>query len=113
MGEAYNLRDATDETWGRYTAALAEGLGAGLPWIRLSGRVALGLAAASEAVYRTLGIKSRPLLTRHAVYVFIRDQGYSIEKAQRDFGFRSGVSFSEGVKRSLEWFMSESGFAQD
>ena len=113
VGEAYNLRDDTDETWGRYTEALAEGLGAGLPWIRLSGRVALGLAAASEAVYRTLGIKSRPLLTRHAVYVFIRDQGYSIEKAQRDFGFRSRVSFSEGVKRSVEWFMSELGLAQD
>jgi nucleoside-diphosphate-sugar epimerase len=113
VGEAYNLRDETDETWGHYTKALAEGLGTGLPWIRLSGRVALGLAAASEAVYRVLRVKSRPLLTRHAVYVFIRDQGYSIEKAQRDFGFRSRVSFREGVRRSLDWFLSESCLAAD
>jgi len=109
VGEAYNLRDETNESWGQYIQALAEGLGTSLPWIRLSGWVALKLAAVSEAVYRTLRIKSRPLLTRHAAYVFIRDQGYSVEKARRDFGFRSRVSFSEGVERSLAWFKSEFG----
>jgi len=109
VGQAYNLRDETNETWDEYIAALARGLGTDVPWIKLSGTLALGLAAISEAVYSVLHIQSRPLLTRHAVYVLIRNQGYLIGKAQRDFSFRSRVTFAEGVERSLAWFRSEAG----
>jgi len=111
VGQAYNLRDETNETWGEYVEALAWGLGTDPPWIKLPGTLALGLAAISEAVYSVLRVRSRPLLTRHAVYILIRDQGYLIGKAQRDFGFRSIVTFAEGVERSLAWFRSEAGRA--
>ncbi len=111
VGQAYNLRDETNETWGLYVHALARGLGTSPPWIKLPGALALGLAAVSEAVYHALRIRSRPLLTRHAVYFLIRDQGYLIGKAQRDFGFRSRVTFTEGVELSLAWFQSEAGRA--
>ena len=109
VGQAYNLRDETNETWGEYIEALARGLGTDAPWIKLPGMLALGLAAISEAVYSVLHVRSRPLLTRHAVYILIRDQGYLIGKAQRYFGFRSIVTFAEGVERSLAWFRSEAG----
>ena len=38
-------------------------------------------------------------------------EGMPFFQGRRDFGFRSGVSFSEGVKRSLDWFLSESRLA--
>jgi nucleoside-diphosphate-sugar epimerase len=111
IGQAYNLRDEANVTWSEYVEELALGLGVPGPRINLSGTWALAFAHMFEAIYRLLRIQSRPLLTRHAVYLFIRDQGYSIEKAQQDFGFRSKVSFPEGMERTLAWLDSEEGRA--
>ena len=77
----------------------------------LPSKPALGLAYLCEAVYRVLGIRSRPLLTRHAVYLLCRTQGYSIKKAQQDFGFRSNVGFAEGMARTQAWLASPEGQA--
>lgn len=111
IGEAYNLRDESDETWAQYVEALADGLHTPYPSIHLPAGLALGLARILEALYSTLHIQSRPLLTRHAVYLLFRDQGYSITKAQRDFGFHSKVTFAEGIKKTIEWLNSEEGRA--
>ena len=109
IGKAYNLRDESEETWGQYVLALANGLGVNPPWIRLPGGVSLFLGYAFEAIYGALRIRTRPLFTRHAVYVFMRDQGYPIARAQEDFGFRSNVCFDEGMRRTLAWLDSEEG----
>lgn len=111
IGQAYNLRDEANVTWAEYVEALARGLGMPRPWISLSGAWALAFARVFETIYRLLRVQSRPLLTRHAVYLFIRDQGYSIEKAQQHFGFRSKVSFARGMQRTLAWLESEEGQA--
>ena len=109
IGQAYNLRDESNETWGQFISALASGMGVDYPRIKLPSKLALGLAHLLEIVYRGMGIPNRPLLTRHATYVFCRNQGYSIEKAKQDFGFRSHVSFDEGMERTLTWLASEDG----
>ncbi len=109
IGQAYNLRDESNETWRQFIRALANGMGVGHPWINLSGKLALGIAHLFEMAYRVMGNQNRPLLTRHATYVFCRNQGYSIKKAQQDFGFRSKVSFDEGMERTLTWLSSEEG----
>ena len=49
-------------------------------------------------------LKAAPLLTRHAILLMARDQGYSIDKAKREMGFQSTVSFEEGLDRSVGWF---------
>jgi nucleoside-diphosphate-sugar epimerase len=67
------------------------------------------IANSYEIVYRWLGIQGRPLLTRHAAYILCRNQDYPIKKAQQDFGFRSKVSFEEGMERTLTWLASEEG----
>ena len=109
IGQAYNLRDETDETWKQYVDALADGLNTPRPTINLPAGLALVLARILEGLYSALHIRSRPLLTRHAVYISFRDQGYSIQKAQRDFGFQSKVIFQEGIMRTLAWLKSEEG----
>jgi nucleoside-diphosphate-sugar epimerase len=55
--------------------------------------------------------KSRPLVTRHAVYVLARDQAYGIDRAVRELGFSSRVSFAEGMTRTIAWLESEEGRA--
>lgn len=109
IGQAYNLRDETDETWKQYVEALADGLKVPYPRLHLPAGLALALARFLEGLYLTFRIQSRPLLTRHAVYICFRNQGYSIEKAQRDFGFKSKVSFEEGITLTLSWLKSEEG----
>lgn len=109
VGQAYNLRDVGDVTWREYITALADGLGTPRPRLRLAGGIALALARGMEWGYRGLRRSERPLLTRHAVYLMTRSQGYAIAKAQRDFGLASAVSFAEGVARSVVWLGTEEG----
>jgi len=88
---------------------LADGLHTPHPSIHLSAGLALGVARVLEALYSLLHIHSRPLLTRHAVYILFRDQGYSIRQAQHDFRFHSKILFAEGIDRTIEWLNSDEG----
>jgi nucleoside-diphosphate-sugar epimerase len=103
VGRAYNLADATGETWRSYVDALARGLGRRPPWIDISSGAAFSLAATLEAAHRAFRLPGRPLLTRHAVYLLSRDQEYPVSRARKDFGHAPSVSFEEGIDRTLEW----------
>ncbi|MBS2548527.1 aminotransferase class I/II-fold pyridoxal phosphate-dependent enzyme [Catenulispora sp. NL8] len=108
-GRAYNLRDAELTTWHDYMEALAQGLGVPAPKLSLPAGVATGVATVSERIWGTLRIKSRPVLTRHAVNLFARDQSYPIDRARDDFGFKSEVDFAEGMRRTIAWLDSDDG----
>ncbi|MCX4854904.1 type I polyketide synthase [Streptomyces canus] len=108
-GRAYNLRDVDLTTWREYVEALAHGLGVKPPAFSLPTPLARGVATASEKLYGALGVKSRPVLTRHAVHLFDRDQSYAIDRARDDFGFKSEVGFQEGMDLTLTWLNSPEG----
>ncbi len=105
LGQAYNVRDESDETWRQYVDALADALGKPRPWLSLPSGFALVLGRLLEGAYSALHLRGKPLFTRHAVLVLCRDQGYSIDKAKSELGFKSEVTFEEGVCRSAEWFL--------
>ncbi|MFE7029801.1 aminotransferase class I/II-fold pyridoxal phosphate-dependent enzyme [Streptomyces sp. NPDC057621] len=111
VGKAYNMRDPDPTTWREYVEALARGLGVKPPAFSLPTPVARGVATVSERVYGALGIKSRPVLTRHAVHLFDRDQSYAVDRARDDFGFKSEVGFEEGIELTLAWLDSPEGRA--
>ena len=103
--QAYNLTDGTGLKWREYVGALAAGLGCKPPWINLPYGIAMAVATAMEAPYRGFSrLPGRPLLTRHAVSLLGRDQEFPVDKARRDLGFISRVSFEEGMARSVAWF---------
>lgn len=102
-GQAYNLVDGTRATWREYLAQFAARLGTRPPWINLSFRSAMILAAAMEAPHRYLGLRGKPLLTRHAVYLLGRNGEFPIQKARTDFGFSPLISMEEGLDRSVAW----------
>ncbi|MGK5631540.1 aminotransferase class I/II-fold pyridoxal phosphate-dependent enzyme, partial [Streptomyces sp. URMC 123] len=108
-GREYNLRDPELTTWREYVTALAEGLGVRPPALSLPSPVATGVATAAERLYGALRIGARPVLTRHAVHLFDRDQSYAIDRAVADFGFKSEVGYEEGVRRTLAWLYSPEG----
>jgi nucleoside-diphosphate-sugar epimerase len=57
-----------------------------------------------ESLYRLFGwYSSRPLLTRHAVYLMGRDQHVPIDKAKRELGFQPRMGVDIGVDQCVAW----------
>ena len=103
VGQAYNISDGTNASWRQYATNFAQQLGTKPPWINLSFNAALALARALEAPHRHLGLRGRPLLTKHAVLLLGRDQEFPAAKARRDFNFHPTVSLEEGIRLSAAW----------
>lgn len=111
IGQAYNLRDPSDMTWRDALLTLAEGVGAVSRPRNIPAFVAVTAAFGLEAAYSLFRIKTRPILTRQVVYAMTRDQGYPIEKAQRELGFAPEIGVEEGFRRTIEWLQSTEGQA--
>ncbi len=107
VGQVYNLSDGTNVSWRKYVNALADSLGYRHPWIDIPSWIAFPMASGMESAYRLGRIVRRPLLTRHAVYLFSRDQEFPSDKARRDFGFTPSVSFEEGIARTAAWLKQQ------
>lgn len=106
LGQTYNLAPAgavRDATWSEYVRLLAAGIGLSPRYVSLPLGLALFVGGASEAIYKLLRIRQRPVLTRHAVLLLARDKNLPTDKAQRDFGFAPRVTLQEGVARSAAW----------
>lgn len=105
--KAYNLRDETDETWLDYLNAFADKAGLKRTRLKLPFTFAYGMGWTCERFNQLFRIKSTPLLTRHSVLLMSRDAGFPVDRAKADFGFKSQVSFDEGVARSVEWVAAD------
>jgi nucleoside-diphosphate-sugar epimerase len=111
-GRAYNIRDVGMQCWKDYVLALAQAFDSGdWGYMNLPSVVALALGWTMESVYGLVHISSRPLLTRHAVYLLSRDQAFSIDRARNELGFESWVSFEEGMARTRAWVRTPTGEA--
>jgi len=108
VGQAYNLCDEDgDIPWYQYCNDLADRLKCRRPWLYLPFWVAYFVGFLMELVYGLLRVKSRPLVTRHACRLLGTDQNFPIEKAKKDFGYASRVSYSEGLERSMAWYFEQ------
>lgn len=102
-GEVYNLSDGTGVTWREYVNGLADGLGYRRPWMDIPTAIAFAMARGMEAGWSVLGVRQRPLLTRHAVYLLSRNQEFPNGKARRELGFVPRISMEEGLRRTINW----------
>ncbi|MFK7892560.1 MAG: NAD-dependent epimerase/dehydratase family protein [Granulosicoccus sp.] len=107
IGKAYNMRDETSESWRDYLNAFADIAGINRTRLVMPFPLAYGFAWACEKFNLVRRSAQRPLLTRHAVLLFSRDAAFPIDRAINDFGFRSTVSFDEGVSNSVAWVQRE------
>lgn len=111
VGEAFNLTDGLGITWRQFLGDLAEGLGCPAPRWGVPYRVAFGIAFVLEHGYRvlrrTVGVKTRPLLSRQAVHVLGRDQDFSNRKARETLGWAPVVSYEDGLAATVEWLREE------
>jgi nucleoside-diphosphate-sugar epimerase len=103
IGQAYNAADGLDVTWQQYVDRLAEILGVPSPRVVIPYRLAYLAGWAMEKTYGALRIGTRPLLTRMAAEVFGTHQGFPIDKARRELGYKPKVGFDEGMRRVEAW----------
>jgi nucleoside-diphosphate-sugar epimerase len=61
------------------------------------------IGAIMEGVYKLLGLKSEPRMTRFLAAQLGYSHYYDISRAKNDFGYRPLVSTEEGMRRLGEW----------
>jgi nucleoside-diphosphate-sugar epimerase len=106
-GQAYNINDDSDTTWGAYLQALAALAEVPPPRKSYTRSKALLLAWAWEKLYQVTGRTERPPLTRLMVEVMSVDQRYPIAKARRELGYRPRVSIAQGLRAMADWLRRE------
>jgi ornithine--oxo-acid transaminase len=110
-GHAFNITDGLEVTWREFTDGLAAGLDS--PPVRWSMPywLAHGLGVSLEHGYRGLRRATRvtvpALLSRQAVQVLGRDQGFSASKASEVLGWEPRVGYEDGLRATVEWLQAE------
>ncbi len=74
---------------------------AGLPPVRksMSPRAAWLMGAAYESVYRLLGLRGQPPMTRFLAAQLSTSHYFNIARARHDFGYEPRISMAEGMRR--------------
>lgn len=70
---------------------------------QISPSLAVRIAAVFESVYRLLGIRSEPPLTRFQANAMALDHWFDISAVKRDLGYAPIVSTEEGLQRLAGW----------
>lgn len=99
-------QDAPISKWTLANAFLAA---AGLPPIKghVSGNTAYAAGWLFEFIYRTLGIKRDPPMTRFAAKELATSHWFDISRAKNDLGYVPKISTREGLKRLEAWLRPE------
>lgn len=103
-GEAFFITDGLDITWKTFTDTLANELGLKTPKLSTPYRLAHSIAALLEFLYKSLGIKKDPFITKYRVNNGGKDYHFSIEKARKLIGYSSIVDFETSIKRTVKWY---------
>jgi nucleoside-diphosphate-sugar epimerase len=110
-GQAYHLCNRGEITQREFFQLIAERLD--LPPVkrRVPFKLAWRVAQLLEFVYRTLGAKSPPPVTRRALLLLSRPTRFSIDKAERDLSWRPEIPVREGLEDVIQSLKSNDGMA--
>ena len=112
VGQGYNCCNDGEIRQEEWLNLLAAELGAPPVTKHVPYRVAYAAAFVLECVGHAFKLKTPPMITRYAVWLMGRRCYFSAEKARRDLGWRSSVSYQEGVKLTIAWLRAEESVRQ-
>jgi nucleoside-diphosphate-sugar epimerase len=107
--EDYNITDGFGETLHEYFALVAETMGVKPRFISLPGPLAKAFSTVLEGAYKLMKSKKAPFVTRFSTYQNCADYHFSIAKAKRIFGYEPKTSLKEGVRNTVDWYLSLKG----
>jgi nucleoside-diphosphate-sugar epimerase len=104
-GETYVITDGIKLTWREYFEKLTAALGYPTPRLSINPRLALVVTIVLEAVYRSLRLPGRPLITRYLVEHLSKDFHFRIAKAASELGYVPRVGVDEAIRRTAAWYL--------
>lgn len=105
VGRIYNVTDGEAVSKRRFIEAAADGVGVPRPpALGVPLWVARIVAEWMESRARRRGDKEPPRLTQARLKFLGLDLDFSIERARRELGYKPGVRFDEGMRRTTEWY---------
>jgi nucleoside-diphosphate-sugar epimerase len=97
-GNAYFVSNGEPLPVGELLNRIIEAMGAPRASKHIPFGVAYAVGAVSEVVYRSLGLKGEPLMTRFVASQLATAHWFDISACQRDFGWTPRVSIAQGLE---------------
>lgn len=107
VGEAYNCSNDGEITLREYFNAVAKALGAGPVTRTVPYRTAHIAAFVLECIGHAFRLKKPPMITRYAAWLMGRRCYFSAEKARKQLGWSSTVSYEQGIPMTIRWFLQQ------
>ncbi len=107
LGQAYNCCNDGEMRQKEWMNLLAAELGAPPVTKHVPYKVAYNAAFLMECFGHLFRTKKPPMITRYAVWLMGRRCYFSAEKARRELGWKSTVSYQEGVKKTIAWLKEQ------
>jgi len=104
--QGFLVHDGESTTLQEFTKRIAKAMDAKPPRLHIPYQMAMLSAYAMEASWRLFKFKNRPLLTTYAVKNLGSRFRYSIGKAERVLDWTPGISYQEGMEKTMEWLKS-------
>lgn len=107
VGQAYNCCNDGEMKQKDWMNLLARELGAPPVTKHVPYKVAYNVAFLLEIIYHATRSRKPPMVTRYAVWLMGRRCYFSAEKARRELGWKSTVSYEDGVKKTIAWLREQ------
>ncbi|MGQ9650840.1 MAG: NAD-dependent epimerase/dehydratase family protein [Phycisphaerae bacterium] len=107
VGQAYNACNDGEMRQKQWMNMLAAALGAPPVTRHVPYSIAYNVAFFLECFGHLFRTKKPPMITRYAVWLMGRRVYFSAEKARRQLGWKSTVSYEEGVKKTVAWLREQ------
>ena len=107
-GEIFNIRDPRAVSKKEFMDTICSAANYDIPTKIVPLPVAKLLATLMERTWKLLGKKTAPLVNSARIKFLGLNLDFSIEKAKRTLGYAPSTDFTDAMKRTVDWFESES-----
>jgi nucleoside-diphosphate-sugar epimerase len=104
VGQTYNIANDEPLTQQQFLETIAKEVGARPPRLHVPYHVLYAAGHAAEILATLTRRRHRPIITRLGAAFLGTDNRYAIDKARRELGYRPGVSLSEGIRLTADWY---------
>lgn len=108
LGQVYNISNGEAMPFEQLVKRLFALLDIPLRTKKVPYKVAYGVAAMLETMYRILPLSGEPALTRYTVGSIAVPHTLDISRAQQELGYAPTVSVDEGLQRYADWWKRNS-----
>lgn len=107
VGQAYNCCNDGEMRQKQWMNLLARELGAPPVTKHVPYKIAYNVAFLLEIIGHAFKLKKPPMVTRYAVWLMGRRCFFSAEKAREELGWKSTMTYEEGVKKTIAWLREQ------